>query len=208
MTTTELLALFRDEVVDLSTPLLFSDSLVYGYIDEAQKQFCRDTWGIEDARSFKVVTVVDTEWYRYDQRILRLLGATESGDNVPITTVEESPEIKFDGRKGRTLALVKGLQKNFLRVWPIPSEVKTIELRTLRLSTDVAAGDDLEIDEQHHRALVLWVKYKAYGKHDSDLFDGAKAAQYYQEFKTYCEEAKRAQGRLRRHVAVVQFRDV
>lgn len=205
MTTTELLAIFRDEVSDAALPYLWSDALIYGYIDDAQKQFCRDTWGIEDARSFKVKTVAGTEWYKIDQRILRLLGATESGCNVPITTVEESPSIKFDGRTGKTLALVKGLQNRQLRAWPIPIEEKTIELRTLRVSTDVAAGDDFEIDEQHHRALLLWVKHKAYGKKDSETFDGVKADQYFQEFKDYCMDAKRAQGRLRRHVAVVRY---
>lgn len=205
MTTTELLAVFRDEVRDDVSPYLWSDALVYGYIDDAQKQFCRDTWGIEDARSFKVKTVAGAEWYKFDQRILRLLGATLLGDTIPITTVEESPEIKFDGRTGRTLALVKGLQKNFLRVWPIPTEEKTIELRTLRLSASAESGDNLEIDEQHQNALLFWVKHKAYGKKDSETFDGVKADQYFQEFKDYCMEAKRAQGRLRRHVAVVRY---
>lgn len=205
MTSTELLAIFRDEVSDQALPYLWSDSIVYGYIDEAQKQFCRDTWGIEDARSFKVKTVPGTEWYKFDQRILRLLGATLLGDVIPITTVEENPEIKFDGRTGMPLALVKGMQKNYLRAWPIPTEEKTIELRTLRLPATVESGDDLEIDEQHQRALILYAKYKAYSKHDSETADAPKAMQYFQEFKLYCEEAKRAQGRLRRHVAVVRY---
>lgn len=205
MTTTELLAIFREEMHDTELPYLWSDASIYGYIDEAQKQFCRETWGIEDARSFKVKTVIGTEWYRFDTKILRLLGATESGCDVPITTVEESPSIKFDGRTGKTLALVKGLQKGFLRVWPIPTEAKTIELRTLRLPLDACPGEDLEIDEQHHRSLGLWVKHKAYGKHDSEIFDSVKANQYLNEFMEYCMLEKRAQGRLRRTVAIVRF---
>ena len=51
MTNTELLAIFREEVSDLEVPYLWSDTLVYGYIDEAQKQFCRDTYGMLDART-------------------------------------------------------------------------------------------------------------------------------------------------------------
>lgn len=205
MTTTELLAIFREEVSDNALPYLCSDALIYGYIDDAQKQFCRDTWGIEDARSFKVNTVIGTEWYKFDQRILRFLGASVRGEPVAVTTADESPAIKFDGRTGKPLALVKGMQKGFLRVWPIPNVAQVIELRTLRLSSDVEAGDDFEIDDQHVRSLLLWVKHKAYGKHDTDLFDGVKSAQYAQEFKDYCTDAKRAQGRLRRHVAVVQY---
>lgn len=67
------------------------------------------------------------------------------------------------------------------------------------------AGDDFEIDEHHHRALLIRVKHKAYGKKDSETFDGVKADQYFQEFKDDCMDAKRAQGRLRRHVAVVRY---
>jgi hypothetical protein len=110
MNTTDLLARFRDEVDDVTEPHLWSDAAVYGYIDDAQKQFCRDTWGIEDARSFTLVTIIGTEWYKFDARITRLLGATLLGGNIPITTVEESPDIKFDGRTGKVLALVKGME--------------------------------------------------------------------------------------------------
>ena len=67
MTTTELLALFRTEVSDLEAPYLWSDALIYSYIDEAQKQFCRDTYGIADARSYTIDLLTDgTEWYNID----------------------------------------------------------------------------------------------------------------------------------------------
>jgi hypothetical protein len=51
----------------------------------------------------------------------------------------------------------------------------------------------------------MWAKHRAYGKKDSETFDAAKVLSYFNDFKAYCEEAKRAQGRLRRHVAVVGY---
>lgn len=208
MSVDELITLFRKEVADKSDPPLWDDSLVAEYIDEAQKQFCRDTWGLEDSRSFKIKTLAGIEWYKLDQKILRLLGATKSGVPVPITTVEQSPEIRFDGRTGATKAIIKGLQRNQLRLWPIPTEETIIELRTLRISNTVGEGDDLEIDEQHHRSLILWAKHKAYNVQDSEMYDKTLSEKFAAEFKAYCSDAKRAQGRLRRHIAVVQFRGI
>ena len=65
MNTTELLAVFRQEVFDLETPYLWSDALVYTYIDEAQKQFCRDTYGIEDSSSFTLAIAIGTSHGAY-----------------------------------------------------------------------------------------------------------------------------------------------
>ena len=50
MTPTELHDLLRFEVSDEEADVLWSSANLYGYIDEAQKQFCRQTYGIEDAR--------------------------------------------------------------------------------------------------------------------------------------------------------------
>ena len=35
MNTTELLAIFREEVADIELPYLWSDALIYAYIDDA-----------------------------------------------------------------------------------------------------------------------------------------------------------------------------
>ncbi len=87
MNTTELLAVFRQEVFDLETPYLWSDALVYTYIDEAQKQFCRDTYGIEDSSSFTLAIAIGTEWYAIDPRILKLRDAVDSATGKPVDLI-------------------------------------------------------------------------------------------------------------------------
>lgn len=210
MNTTELLALFREEVTDNVAPYLWSDALIYGYIDEAQKQFCRETFGIEDARAYTLAVTAAEEWYALDPKILILLSASDSvtGTNIPVMSSEQSRSvgIRFDGRTSSTVdCIIKGLQKNFVRVWPVPSANSTVNLSTLRLPLDVVAGDDFEIDDQHIRNLLPWVYYRAYAKHDADALDKTKSEESKAEFMAYCAKSKIEQGRLRRNVAVVRY---
>jgi hypothetical protein len=210
MTTTELLAIFRQEVFDTAAPYLWADSLIYTYIDEAQKQFCRDTYGIEDARSFTIVTKTDgTVWYAIDPQILKIRDAvlTSTGADVPLIAVEKMRDnnMKFDGAVGSIRAFVTGMEKGYLRAYPIPNTVATVELRTFRLPNDVASGDDFEIDPQHHLPLLYWAKHKAYSVQDTDTFDVKKAKEFEDKFATYCAKAKVEQSRVRRPVSVVAY---
>lgn len=210
MTTTELLALFREEVVDQETPYLWSDALVYGYIDAAQKQFCRDTYGIADARKFKLNILADgTEWYKTDVRILKIRAATNSATGAPVSLIPEekleSEGIRFDGQVGEARVLITGLEKNMVRAYPKPNQAATIDLRVFRLSTDVAAGDDLEIDSQHIPALLFWVKHKAYAVTDSEVFDKGASDRYLDLWSRYCAAALVEQSRAMHTAGVVQY---
>ena len=209
MNTTELLAVARQELFDLEVPYLWSDALLYTYIGEAQKQFCRLTEGIEDARSFKLNIKVGIEWYALDPLILRIRSAHKSGtgEEIPVTTSEELLTLQrwFNGVSGPLKALVSGLEKGSLRAIPIPSEVSTVELRVFRLPRDIAAGDDFEVDAQHVLNLLYWVKYRAYNVQDADAADKGRAELNRKEFEMYCAKARIEQGRLRRPVATVAY---
>ncbi len=209
MTTTELLALFRTEVFDLELPYLWSDTWVYGAIDAAQEQFCRDTFGVADSRSFTVNILPEVQWYATDAKILKIRDAVVSttGLDMPLIAFEKMHEnsMKFDDKHGPTLALITGLEENMLRAWPIPLEPLTIELRTFRLPITVEAGDDLEIPKQHQRYLLHWVKHLAYSVHDAETFDKGSADRYFAMHKAYCAQAKIEQSRARRPVSTVTY---
>lgn len=210
MNTTELLGVFRAEVFDLVVPYLWSDALIYTYIDDAQKQFCRWTYGIEDARSFKLSIKADgTEWYAIDPLILKVRSATDqaTGDEVPLIAVEKMRErgLKFDGKQGPLRALITGLEKGNVRAHPVPNVASVVELATFRLPNDVAAGDDFEIDPQHILPLLHWVKHKAYGVQDAETYDPRKSAESEQKFRDYCAQAKVEQSRVRRPVSTVAY---
>lgn len=209
MTTTELLAIFREEVADNAAPYLWSDALVYAYIDDAQKQFCRDTYGIEDARSFKITTVATTEWYAIDPKIMEIECLLDSrGEPIPVITMQEATKygIRLDGATGTPKVFIKGMQKGYLRAYPVPSAAFAYAMQTRRIPEDVAAGDDFEVDSQHHLNLLMWVKYRAYSNQDADAVDPVKADDFKTRFAAYCDKSKTEQGRLNRNVAIVTFR--
>jgi len=209
MNTTDLLDVFRQEVFDLAAPYLWADALIYAYIDDAHKQFCRDTDGIEDARSFKLVITPTNEWYKLDPQILKMRSAIDpaTGDDIPLVAIEKmrNNNMKFGAVAGPIRALITGMEKGYVRAWPIPNVASTVELRTFRLPADVAAGDDFEIDGQHVLPLLLWVKYKAYDVQDTETFDKGASDRFKGKWDAYCAKAKAEQARLRRPVSTVTY---
>lgn len=209
MNTTELLALFRTEVSDNALPYLWADDFVYTYIDEAQKQFCRLTEGIEDSRSYTLKIKSGIVWYSIDPAILKIRSAHDSvtGKEIPIVATEKMANMGlwFDGATGPLKVLISGLERNALRALPVPNVASTVELRTFRLPADIAAGDDFEIDAQHVLPLLHWVKYRAYSVQDADAGDKSRAELNRKEFELYCTRARVEQGRLRRPVSTVAY---
>lgn len=209
MNTTELLGVFRSEVFDLEQPYLWSDALIYSYIDDAQKQFCRDSYGIADSRKFTLSIVPDTQWYTISPLILKLRGAVDSstGADVPVIPVEKmgAYNMRFDGSSGPIRALVSGLEANRLRAWPVPNVAATLELRVFRLSADVVAGDDLEIAPQHHRHLLHWVKHLAYDVQDSETYDKNASDRYRAKHTAYCAKALNEQSRAAHQAGAVIY---
>lgn len=209
MNTTELRDMYRAEMFDAIEPFLCSDDLLYEYINDAQRQFCRWTEGIEDARSFSITLATNTDWYPLDPMILKIRSATDStsGRQVAMYNPEKAAAagVRFDGKLGPIRALVFGLEKNYVRASPYPNVVSTINLQTFRLPYAVIAGDDFEIDEQHHQHLLMWVKHRTYNIQDSDLYDRRKSDEYAARFREYCDEARKEQERARRVIGTVQY---
>lgn len=209
MTARELLALFRIEVSDLAEPYLWSNAQVIGYLDDAQKQFCRLTEGIEDGRSFKISITAGKEWYALSPQILKLRKVTDAatGRELKVTNIERmtAEGMFFDGRTGPVGALVTGIEKHSARAWPLPSVDTLLHLSTFRLPETLSSGDEPEIDEQHHRHLLLWAKSLAYDVQDSESYDRRKVEEYDKRFRAYCVEAKKEQERARRVVGTVIY---
>jgi len=60
MNSSDALEVFREEMNDEATPYLWSDSLVFRYLDQAQKNFCRWTEGIEDSTTTAITQATVT----------------------------------------------------------------------------------------------------------------------------------------------------
>jgi len=76
-----------------------------------------------------------------------------------------------------------------------------VEFATYRfpLVTITDDGDQaLEIDAQHHTALLHWMKSRAYDKQDAETFDRRKSEDFRDRFTEYCARAQQEQQRARR----------
>lgn len=134
MNTTELLAQFRSEVSDEAAPYLWGDALVYSYINDAQKWFCRLTNGVSDSRTPRVTKIAiqpGVVWYDTDPSILKVRKVTraDTGRDVPVVNAERMADfgIRFDGKVEVLGALVQGLEEHALRAWPVPPANTRIE---------------------------------------------------------------------------------
>lgn len=214
MNSSELLDQFRSDVEDTADPPLWNDEELFRWIDDAQKWFCRLTDGIADASTVSVCrlsVVAGTEWYPTSPLITQIRRATrvDTGAEIRILSMEKTPlhGVRFDGKPGPLNTLVAGLEKHKLRAWPMPSEDVTVELAVFRLPLESIndRSQELEIDEQHHLALLHWVKHCAYLKNDVETYDKRKADDYEARFRAYCENAKHEQTRARRQVGTVAY---
>lgn len=206
MTPGDLLTLWRHEVADDAAPYLWSDDEFFTYLNDAEKQFARFTDGLPDTTTTAVTEIaLDTltDTYAVSPLILKYRSAWNKATGRPIEIVnleDMAPRgMYFDSIPGHVKSIVTGLDDNFIRVWPFPVEALTIKLSVFRLPLlDITdASPALEIAPQHHLNLLMWVKYRAYSKQDSETFDKQKAEDSEALFQAYCGRVKAEQARAR-----------
>lgn len=214
MTSTELLLLFRQEVDDLEEPYLWSDEEIFEFMTDAQRQFCRWTEGIADSRTASVCQISvasPTEWYAKSPLILKVRSATrgDTGRKLDVVNPEHLDDlgIRFDGRTSVVRAVIDGLTDGFFRIYPVPNETVVVNLSVFRLPLLPIIDTDqaFEIAEHHHPHLALWMKKRAYGKQDADIYDQKRADDYEAKFRAYCFQALKEQERARRNVGVTTY---
>lgn len=212
-------ALFRAEVNDtVATAYLWSDVEVYAFLDDAQKMFCRLTGGLSDSTS-AITTVACTagaEFASVSPKILRLKSVENrvDGYRCQILNYEDMaaqsavPDYGYvavsgiDSSTGPIRAVVTGMEPNKIRLIRIPEANQDLRLVVNRLplidinTTTVGnATAVLEIDEMHHRHLLLWMKALAHMKQDAEIFNQGKAMEFDAQFRQYCDQAKSDLGR-------------
>lgn len=225
LTSDQLLAKFREDMVDNGEETLWSDDEIYLYIDAAQKEFCRRTYGISDSTTDEICRLEvgeDTEYISIDPRILAIRGARlTDGTRVELLSYQNiegqstfPPDygivrgLTLDDRTGPVVkALVTDMEQDKVRLVPISSEDQTILLSVYRLPLyDINATNQiLEIHEQHQLYLLYWVKHLALLKQDAETFDKNKSAEMRDAFLAYCDQAKRDRERREHKPRVVAY---
>lgn len=201
MDSSALLSLFRADVRDEATPYLWSDAEIFAYIDDAQKMFCRAQGGIADATSAvtQIAVTAGAAFVSISPLILKLRSVRRltDGRDVEILNFEDlqadrSYGYRLDDLPGPIHAVVVGMETNKLRLVRIPDVNQTLALVVYRMpaAAITAAGQALEIDEQHHRHLLGWMKHLAHRKQDAETYDRGRSEDFRNEFLAYCNQAK------------------
>lgn len=204
---------FRLDVDDNVAPYLWSDALIASYANEAQKMFCRLTNGISDSTSRVCSVAIETgePFAPLDKSILRIRRAQRASDARPITIVNvedmDALGLRLDDQRGPVDFIILGMDENQVRWMRVPLADDEAKLTVFRmpLRDITAAKTPLEIAEQHHRSLLLWMKHLAYGKQDSDTYNPRAADKYEADFRAYCAQAKAEQDRARSKVRTVRY---
>ncbi len=192
-------------MADEATPPLWTDVEVYSYADDAQKMFARLTGGIPDSSSAVTrleFAIAQTDIV-LDTRILKVRAGHRVSDGVPISVINyenmEKEGVRFDGKTGPVRTLVIGADSKLAYFLPIPTIADAFQLVVDRLPLETLTIDDepqdLEVDEHHHRHLLLWMKSLAYLKQDAETFDKSRSVDFDTRFRNYCTEAKMEKGR-------------
>jgi hypothetical protein len=195
MDSTALHNLFRSDVRDEVAPYLWSSLEIYAYIDDAQKMFCRMQGGISDASSAltQVAAVANQAFSTISPKILKIRELISRTQHQKLELVNaEEVDMSLDISTGPLRRAVVGVETNKLRWLPIPSVNQTVEMLVYRLPTvDITtSGQTIEIDEQHHRHLLCWMKHLAHMKQDAETYDKGRSDMFRAEFLAYCDQAK------------------
>lgn len=215
MNSQEVVSLFRTQVNDLATPQLWSDTDAYGFLDDAQIEFCRQTGGLGDVSSdiTLLTTAIGDNKVTLSPLILKIRDAWFVADGIKITPVNhtdmEKLGIRFDGATGRPKYLIFGMEEGKGNWHMVPTEAEDVQLVVDRLPleeiVDGATPQELEIARQHHRHLTLWMRHLAYSVQDSEAYDKDKSERFKQEFTAYCFKAKLEKDRAKHKTRVVQY---
>lgn len=223
MISEELKDIFREEMVDLERPYLWSDATVYRYMNDAYTQFFRLTGGIADVTS--VATQVDVVAGEYltdlHPSILRIMSAQLASDqsmlkifnmadadastNTDYGTVLNSIRVRRDGP---VTTFVIGAERNKAILIDTPVVNDTINLHIYRLPlTRIVDGTHLleELPEDHHMHLLNWMKHLAYLKQDAETFDKSKAEECEGLFRTYCGQCVAEWNRYKHKTRVTAY---
>lgn len=208
MDSTALLKEFRTETRDRVGPnYLWSDAEIYGYMDDAQRMFCRLTGGIADASSdiTQLTAPAGEAFVEVSPLILKFRRVARSdGREVEILNIEDlqgssgpadyghRAAVRLDNTQGDVQAVITGIDANKLRLLRVPAADETLSLIVYRLplTSITGAGQAIEIDEQHHRHLLLWMRHLAHLKQDAETFDRGRSDTSRLAFIAYCDQAK------------------
>jgi hypothetical protein len=150
------------------------------------------THGVSLASSAETASATAVVLFADTTGVVAGMGVTASG--VPVGTLVSSVVANTSVTLSANVTAVVPIATTFQF-----GTVVNLSVYRLPLIMINADGDqELEIDAQHHTALLHWMKHRAYDKQDAETFDRRKSDDFKARFEAYCNKAQQDAQRARR----------
>lgn len=186
---------------DTARPYLWSDDLIYRFLNEAQDRFCRRTYALLGDESD--LTTFDTEIgvasYALDPKVLMVNSARISTQphDLDSRTRSAIPTHLVDST-GTPSLFTQDEAATKIRLYPVPDAVYTVVMRVSRLPvTQIADAVAPEIPEQYHLDLAEWAVYRCLNNNDPDGSNARAAENFRKTWTQRLLEANREYYRIR-----------
>lgn len=201
---TQLIALFRHESGDDVGPnYLWDDTLVYGFLTEAEQQAAIRGNLIRTERAITLVvgeTTITLEAPRLTAiERARLQWPDADGPYMKLELVDIAEQDDGDrARDGKPQAVFRTDQTLILDRAPTEAGILHLEgYREPRYEIE-AGSDEPEIDARLHPALVEWALYRAFGRRDSQTYSEQRSLAALAKFERVFGQAPTANSLRRR----------
>lgn len=182
----------RVQVDDAVAPYLVADTAFDEFANEAQEEACRRGRLLTDSSTAAICTIEVTagsEFAELDPRIIFVRRVRVVGQSRPLQKIAladmDHMGTEWQNETGEVMGWIPDYETRKLRLYRKPEEDIVLKLTVVRLPLEDMAddGDVPEIQQQMHRQLVHWMRYRFYSVPDAEVNDPKKAAEAYAAFE-------------------------
>lgn len=168
-------------------------SILDSWINDGQNRLCARAEMLEELAT--QTTVAGTAKYALPNEYLTIIPGSVVYDEGYVRESNTDEVYKFDQRSSDDdgVPYMYDLWNNFIRLYPAPSEAKTLTYRYIRVPNTLSENADAsEVQERYHSGIIAYAKskaldYLALSRSNSNEFSG----QHLNQLRLAAAEAKR-----------------
>ncbi|MFA5976487.1 MAG: hypothetical protein WC859_10050 [Elusimicrobiota bacterium] len=198
MTGQELLDYLRTDILkDAAEPYRWSDALILRMLSEAESRFARATYALLDSAT--ITTEIGEPEYALPVGTIFVASAAVSTNSRDMENyTRRFIPTNLTTATGEPSMFICDERSGYIRVYPVPEAVITINLRVARLPTDVLATYSTpEIPEEYHLDLAEYAAYRLLLSNDVDGQNVGASARHEADWYKRLSDAKREYFRIR-----------
>lgn len=193
MTGDELLALTREFLRDTKLPYLWSDTIIYTYLTDAQRLVAERTHCLVNETDYSVSLTANTRSYTLDPEVLLVLGGKLDGESEPLRPgFAPAANTFFADTTGKPSRYTLAGGQSRISFSPTPDTSYRAKLIVaIRPTSTIGSGSTPEVPESVHTALAAYAASKCLLQNDVDGLNVASSEQYNMQFIEAVRDLKR-----------------